>query len=129
MFQHVLWWERQKRCSCRKKQGPMAKKYCYNKILMVFLFWGREDEDKRRRKNGQTSNFFSELPFLDIYYKKSAHSLYGAWSFLFVHIQFTPSEGPKGFVNCFFFYKKIRPWKLDHEKRPSFHGPTSWSML
>ena len=24
---------------------------------------------------------------------------FGAWSFLLVHIPFTPSEGPKGFVN------------------------------
>ena len=31
--------------------------------------------------------------------KKYAHSLFGAWSFLLVHIGFTPSEGPKGFVN------------------------------
>ena len=39
--------------------------------------------------------FFSKLPFLDIYYKKSTHSLFDAWSFLLVHMRFTPSEGPK----------------------------------
>ena len=31
--------------------------------------------------------------------KKSTHSLFGAWSFLLVHICFTPNEGPKGIVN------------------------------
>ena len=34
--------------------------------------------------------------------KKQAHSFFGAWSFLLVHIRFTPSEGIKGFVSCFF---------------------------
>jgi hypothetical protein len=52
--------------------------------------------------------------------KKSAHSLLGAWLTLLVHIRFTPSEGPKGFVNLFFK-------KSDHGKRPSsivqLHGP------
>jgi hypothetical protein len=26
--------------------------------------------------------------------KKSAHPLFGAWSLLLVHVQFTPSQGP-----------------------------------
>ena len=30
----------------------MAKDYCYNKIL-TNCFWKREDDDKRRQKNGQ----------------------------------------------------------------------------
>jgi hypothetical protein len=30
--------------------------------------------------------------------KKSTHSLFGAWSFLLVHIWFTPSEGCKIFI-------------------------------
>ena len=42
----VLWWERQKNTLVKKMQGPMAKKYCYNKIIMNF-FWGKEDENKR----------------------------------------------------------------------------------
>jgi len=37
--------------------------------------------------------------FEHIYEKKSTHSLFGAWSFLLIHIHFTPSEGPKDFVN------------------------------
>ena len=32
----------------------MAEKYCYDKYPMMF-FWGREDEEKTRQKNGQTS--------------------------------------------------------------------------
>ena len=34
MVQRVLHWERQKKCYGRKRQEPMAKKYCYNNILM-----------------------------------------------------------------------------------------------
>ena len=62
------------------------------------FFGGREDEDKRRQKNGQTLNvfFLPKLPFWDI----STFTFY-AWSVLLVHIRFTPSEGPKGFINCF----------------------------
>jgi hypothetical protein len=30
---------------------------------------------------------------------KQTHSLFPAWSLLLVHIQLTPSEGPKGFKN------------------------------
>jgi hypothetical protein len=58
-----------------------------------------------------------------------AHSPFGAWSFLLVHIQFTPSEGPKCFTNCLFKKLDHGSWtmKSNHEKRPSFvvrpHGP------
>jgi hypothetical protein len=71
------------------------------KLVMNF-FGGREDEDKRMVKLFFTFLFlflFLKLPFLDIYKIKSARSLFGAWSFLFIHIQFTPNEGPKDFVN------------------------------
>ena len=37
MVQWVLWWERQERWYGRKKQGPMAKKCCYNTFLMNFF--------------------------------------------------------------------------------------------
>jgi hypothetical protein len=30
---------------------------------------------------------------------KSTHSIFGAWSFFLVHINFTPSEGPKVLIN------------------------------
>ena len=52
MVQRVLRWERQKRCSNRKKQRPMVEKYCYNIYIFNENFvGGREDEDKRRQKN------------------------------------------------------------------------------
>ena len=35
-------------------------------------------------------------------------TLFGAWSILLVHIQFTPSEKPKSFVILFYFIE-IRP--------------------
>ena len=40
----------------------MAWKYCYNKFVMKF-FWEKEDEDKRRQKNGQTIIFFQNCLF------------------------------------------------------------------
>ena len=58
---------------------------------------------KTRKKTKYWSNFIfflQKLPFLNILFiKKLAHSLFGAWLFLLVHIRFTPSEGLKGFVN------------------------------
>ena len=62
------------------------------------------------RENKKTIELllFSKLPFLSMYWKKSAHPLLAAWSFLLVHIQFTPSEGPNNFVNQFFK-------NMDHE--------------
>ena len=47
MIQHVLQWERQKRCFGRRRHEPMAKK-----LMKCFL--GKEDEDNRRQNNGQT---------------------------------------------------------------------------
>ena len=66
--QRVSQWERQKRCSSRKRQGPMTKKYCYSKFLMN-SFYGEEKmktrDDKRMVK--LDSFFFSKLPILGIY--------------------------------------------------------------
>ena len=68
------------------------------------MFSGRrEDEDKRRQENGQTCIFFLQIKtavFRLILKKKSTQSLFDAWSFLLVHIRFSPSEEPKNFVNC-----------------------------
>ena len=53
VVQRVLRWERQRRCCFdRIRPGHVVKKYCSNKKVMNF-FWGREDEEKRRQKNGQ----------------------------------------------------------------------------
>ena len=78
-------------------------------------------------------NIFFKTPLFGHMLKKNQHiHFFGAWAFLFGHIQFTPSEGPKGFVNSFFLLKTV-PWNLDHQVAPwkitFFHGPTSWSMM
>ena len=56
------------------------------------FFGGREDEDKRMVKL-EFCFFLSTLPCLGIYMYKINTFTFGAWSFLLVHIQFTPSEG------------------------------------
>ena len=63
-------------------------------------FWGREDKDKGRQENGQFILFyFFKIDLFEHILKKSAQSLFDAWSFLLVHIGLTPSEGPKNFVD------------------------------
>jgi len=42
--------------------------------------------------------FFLNYTLWTYIIKKSPQPLLGAWSFLFVHIRFTHSEGPKGYV-------------------------------
>ena len=88
-------------------------------------------EDKRMFKFYYYFLFFHKCSFWTYIYKKTTHSQFGAWSFFLVHLWFTPSEGPKGFVDWFF--KEIRQEKLEHEvgpwKKAIFHGPTSWSMM
>ena len=92
MVQWVLRWERQKRRSSRKKVG----KLCYNWI------WNEHFLGKRKWRQHKTREwpnliffflFFPKMPFVE--FKKAAHWLYSAWSFLLVHIWFTPSEGPR----------------------------------
>ena len=67
---------------------------------------------RRQKKTKEWSNFFKTAFFGHIL-KKSAHSLFGAWFFLLVHIWFTPSEGPKGFVNCFFQKSYNGSWTME----------------
>jgi hypothetical protein len=79
-------------------------------------------EDKRMVK--LEFLFFSKTALFGPILKQSSHSLFGAWSFLLVHIQITPSEAPRGFVIFFnFFSKKLDhgSWtiKPDRGKRPS----------
>ena len=128
MIQRVLWWETQKRCSSRKKQGPMTEEWCYNKILMNFLISGKTREDKRMVKLDFFS--FQNFPFWTYMKKKPTHAFLGAWSFLFIQIWFTPSEGPKFSAN--WFIRKLDV-KAGHEvglwKMIFFNGPTSWSMV
>jgi hypothetical protein len=63
MVQWVLQWERRKRCFVRKRQGPMAKKLCYNDLSLIFL--GREDEDNSTQKNKMVKHYVfpSKLPY------------------------------------------------------------------
>ena len=78
----------------------MAKNI-YNDFKMIF--WGEEkNEGKRRQKNGQTL-IISKTAFFGHILKKSAQSFFGAWSFLLIHIQFTPGEVPKDFVVILFY--------------------------
>ena len=56
--------------------------------------------------------FFSKFSFLNIYWKNSAHSLFGAWSFLLVHICFTPYDEPNDFVNWFFKISDHGTWSI-----------------
>ena len=128
MIQQVLWWERQRRCYSRKKQGPIAEKCFCNKFLMKF-YQGGEDEDKRRQEKGQTwIYFFTKLSFLDIYFLNQHihflvhdHSTYSTFSLHLV-------RGPK--TLSIEFFEKIRPWMLDpksdHEK---YHLPCSDFMV
>ena len=85
-----------KNCSSRKRQGSMTEKCCYTTILHNNNKngGGREDEDKEDMRMNKLDSS-SKLPFLVIYSKKSAHSLYGAWSILFVHISLHLVRGPK----------------------------------
>ena len=77
-------------------------------------------EEKMKTRELSNLNFFQNRQF-KTYIKKMIRSFtFGAWSFLLVHIRFTPSERPKNFVNWFF--TQIRPWTLDHEK-----GHLPWS--
>ena len=63
----VLWWERQKRCYDRKRQGLMAEKCCYNTLLMKIFFGGGKTKTRENMKMVKLDFIFSKLPFLDIY--------------------------------------------------------------
>ena len=102
-------------CGGRGKKCAMVEKYCYNDLLMIF--WGRGR--RRHEKTKEWSNlifFFQNFPTWTYITKMQHIHFFYARSFLLVHIQFAPSEGPKRFVNCCwcFFFKK------------SDHG--SWTM-
>ena len=120
MIQRVLWWERQKKCSSRKRQKPMAKKHGHNKIQWN-LYGEREDEDKGRRENGQTwkNLSFQNYAFQTYISKKITTFVFQCM----VHIQFTPNEGPKNFISWYFFRK------LNHRERPSSMVQLTWTMV
>ena len=84
----------------------------------------RKDEDKRMIK--PFFSFFKSV-LLGHVLKQVSIFTFGAWSFLFIHIQFTPSEGSKGFVNLFF--KEIIPWISDHQVGLWIKGHLLWSSF
>ena len=116
-------------CYGRGKRGALVKKArAHSREMMLYIFWVKCFWGKRRWKTrgGQMIKlclFFQNCHFW-AYIKKISTFTFGARLVLLVHIRFTPSEGPKGFVNWFFK-------KSDHQvgswKRPSskvrFHGP------
>ena len=93
MVQQVLRWERQKGWSSRRKaRGPWQ-----TNVVILMIFFGKEKTNTREWSN--LIYFFQHFPFWIFIYSKIGHSHFGAWSFLLVHIEFTPSEGPKDFIN------------------------------
>ena len=82
MVQQVLRWERQKSCSSRNGQGPMANYRCY-KFFLLKCFMGNKRQRQEKTKE------WSSLIFGHIW-KKSAHSLlahgHSTWSTLGLHL-------------------------------------------
>jgi hypothetical protein len=74
------------------------------------MFFGEEKMRTREDKRIVKLDFLSKILFL------AYISLFDAWSFLLVHIRFTPSEGPKGLVN-----RVLRNHAMEV-------GPSSWTM-
>ena len=72
MIQQVLRWERQKRCSSRKRQGPMTKQWSYDFFQWnVFLGKRRWRQEKIREWSNLISFLcFSKMLFLGIYEEK-----------------------------------------------------------
>ena len=101
------------------------------------LFWGKRKWKQEKTKEWSNLTFFFLFLFKTAFFghtwKKSTHSLFGAWSFLSVHIWFTPNEGSKDFINSFLKESDHGSWtiKSDHGKGPSsmvwLHGP--WCKL
>ena len=118
VVQRVLPWKRQKRHFKIKIQGPMAKKYCSNKLLLIFF---SKEKNRWRQKNMSNLNFFFlNCPFWS-YIRKKLHIhllMHGHCSW------FTPSEGPKSFANQ--ILKKsdhqVRPWTKGHLSMVQLHG-------
>ena len=129
MVQRVLQWEKQKRCSSIKRQGPMAKKCCFNQIFMILFYFILEEEKMKTKEDKRMVKlcfFLVQKCLFVTHTQKSTHSLFGAWAFLLVHIWFAPSNGPKGYINWFWKKSAHESWtmKSDHGKGPSsmVHG-------
>ena len=60
---------------------------------MNYFLWEEKMKTREDRRKWSKLNSYSHI------LEKPAHSFFGAWSFLLVHLWFTPSEGLKGFIN------------------------------
>ena len=89
----------------------MAKKCC----LYIYDF-GEEKMKTRGNKRSVTLDFFFQVFLFGAFKKKTNRQINSAWSFLLVHIHFTPSEGPKKLCKLLFSYFIL---KLDRGKWPS----------
>jgi hypothetical protein len=67
-FNGFWWWDMQKKCSSRKRQGPMAKKCCY-----IDFFWGKE-----KVKTGDETKEWSNLKIL-LQTALFGHTFNGFW--------------------------------------------------
>ena len=122
-------------CGGRGKRGVLVERGMgqRNIVIIIFwwIFWGREVEDKRRQKNGQTLFYFifKNILFGHVF-KKSTHSLFGAWSLLLVHIRSVYTCWGAQRL-CKSVFQETRPWKSDHGIRQSsmvgIHGLWQWS--
>ena len=114
----------------KKKEGAHDIELLKKSNFQNFLE-GREGDNKRRPRMVKLIFFFIKTTLFGHGFKDSTYLLFGAWSFLLVHIWFTPSEGPKGFANWFLEKSNLGSWtmKSDHGKIITFHGLTSLSMV
>ena len=78
----------------------------------VTIIMGKEGENRGRRSSMKKNPKIPLFGHILIYLP---NLLFGAYLLLLVHIQYTPSEGPKGFKMCFFR-------NYDRGKRPSNMG-------
>ena len=78
---------------------------------------GKEKKETREWSNWILFYFF-KIALLKHILKKISTFTFGAWSFHLDYIQFTPSEGLKGFKKS--DHQVCGPWK-----KTIFHGPTS----
>ena len=74
MVQWVLQWEKQKRCSSRKRQGPMTKRCCYNRFFNEVFLWGKRRWGQEKTREWLdlifSFSFSPKTTFLGAYIKK-----------------------------------------------------------
>ena len=78
------------------------RKYRFN-IFQCFFFEGGDVSIVMREEGKKVKHEENSQKFLfgHILKKRSIYTLFGAWSLLLIHVQFTPSQGPKAFKTIF----------------------------